>query len=273
MKLLKYFVLYLVCINISVTPCLSDKKFTAYFSNDSVNGLKISDAYETHNMGFKIDAEDNFYVLDFGIVSPDMHLYKNQFRKANRSFGELISFQVGKDLDDFENVKVSYYSKVTASGKFGIDKIQDSTHKLLNLRPVNYVNDMVRMPDRIWFGVGGNVAAPISDRFPSLDFIKVDAYAGTDRIEVSSSLEKITSFENFSFTSELGLRLIANDNIISSPPVYAEIRKIIPHLTFGLNFEYLGAKWYIRDKFSLPTIISDDSIYGVLSAGVVLELD
>ena len=67
-----------------------------YFLNDSVNGIKISDAYETHNMGFVVQNDDLFLQLDLGIVSPDMHIYKNEYRVANRSFGEIITLSLGK---------------------------------------------------------------------------------------------------------------------------------------------------------------------------------
>ncbi len=62
-----------------IFPCvlLADRNISAYFSNDSVNGVKISDAYETHNMGLVFNYEDKFLSLDLGIVSPDMHVYKN----------------------------------------------------------------------------------------------------------------------------------------------------------------------------------------------------
>ena len=47
-------------------------------------------------MGIKVFSENNFFNLDLGIVSPDMHIYKNEYRVANRSFGELISLTIGR---------------------------------------------------------------------------------------------------------------------------------------------------------------------------------
>ena len=38
-------------------------------------------------MGIVYEFNDIIMQLDLGIVSPDMHVYKNQFRVANRSFG------------------------------------------------------------------------------------------------------------------------------------------------------------------------------------------
>ena len=76
--------------------CGAKRWFTAYFHNDSVNGLQLSDAYETHNMGLRYDTAGYYALLDLGIVTPDMHVYRNQFREANRSFGELITIELGE---------------------------------------------------------------------------------------------------------------------------------------------------------------------------------
>ncbi len=44
-------VAFLLCAVIFADKLSAEEKIHAYFSNDSVNGLKFSDAYETHNMG------------------------------------------------------------------------------------------------------------------------------------------------------------------------------------------------------------------------------
>ena len=75
-----------------------ERKLTAYFFNDSVNGFQFSDAYETHNMGLKLQIEKKFYQIDLGIVTPDMFEYENRFRTANRSFGELVSLSYGQGI-------------------------------------------------------------------------------------------------------------------------------------------------------------------------------
>ena len=96
-----------------------------------------------------------FLNLDLGIVSPDMHIYKNEYRLANRSFGELISLTIGKNQISNSDYNISYYLKLVSSGEFGIDGMQDLMHRILTLQPVNYVNDLVRMPDETWYGLGG----------------------------------------------------------------------------------------------------------------------
>ena len=53
----------LICTQFS-SNAVAENRMSAYFSNDSVNGLMISDAYETHNMGLIIASEDYFVSLD-----------------------------------------------------------------------------------------------------------------------------------------------------------------------------------------------------------------
>ena len=51
---------------------------------------------------------------------------------------------------------------------------------------------------------------------------------------------------------------------IKNPIITLFITGALIHLVF----EYLGLNWYIKDKFSLPTIASDSNLFGVLGLGV-----
>ena len=84
-----------------------------------------------------------------------MHIYKNQYRVANRSFGEIITLTYGANQTFQETVELDYYLKFKSSGTYGIDTLQDLAHKILGLQPVNQVNNLVRMPNRHWAGIGG----------------------------------------------------------------------------------------------------------------------
>jgi hypothetical protein len=246
----------------------SDTKLRAYFSNDSINGFMISDAYETHNMGLSFERDDSFLSFDLGIVSPDMHVYKNEYRVANRSFGELISFTAGKNFILKNQYSGSYFVRVTSSGTYGIDKLQDFMHRLLTLQPVNYVNDLVRMPNDTWYGIGGYIYSDPPTNYKYLNAYGVRSYLGTDRTEIAPFMMYNKKYSSLNLTGELGLRYIFFDNIVSAKPISALHRNTIPYAELGLNFEYLGLNWYIKDKFSLPTIASDSNLFGVLSLGV-----
>ena len=72
---------------------------------------------------------------------------------------------------------------------------------------------------------------------------------------------------------ETGVQLVFFDEIVSAPPISAQHRGIIPYAELGLVYENNGLKWFVKDKFSLPTIEDDDSLFGVLSAGVTILLN
>ena len=69
--------------------------------------------------------------------------------------------------------------------------MQDFMHRILGLQPVNQVNDLVRMPRKTWFGVGGEIRAVVPNKL-STPFSQMGAnyYFGTDRIELSPFIYK-----------------------------------------------------------------------------------
>ena len=256
-----------------VSEVKADESITTYFSNDSVNGLKISDAYETHNMGVLWKSDGFFLELDLGIVSPDMHVYKNQYRVANRSFGEIITVTYGANHRFKENAEIDYYFKFKGSGTYGIDSLQDLAHKILGLQPVNQVNDLVRMPNENWAGIGGEYRK----FFKSVDTVSqtlgVQFYLGNDKAEIMPFASGKVDYEKYILSGEIGFSLIQFDKIVSAPPISADHREVIPYIEFGLDFEYLGVNWFVRDRFSLPTLAADDNLFGVLSAGIEFNLE
>ena len=267
----KYLLLFIL---VSLSNILhSEESITAYFSNDSVNGLKISDAYETHNMGLVYDYDDKFLSLDLGIVSPDMHVYKNEYRIANRSFGELITISFGSRKILNDNISYQYFGQVKSTGKFGIDKMQDFMHRLLNLQPVNKVNDIVRMPDKTWIGFGGEFQYFIDDSSVYFSELGAKYYFGTDRSEFTPYFKKNLLRDKFLMSGEVGIRSIFYDEIVTAFPISAQHRNLVPYIEVGLNFDYFGFQWYLRDRFSLPTIKSDDNLYGVLTAGLTYKFE
>jgi hypothetical protein len=255
------------------TTIWAEESITTYFRNDSVNGIKISDAYETHNMGILWKKDSVFLELDLGIVSPDMHIYKNQYRVANRSFGEIISITYGANQSPRDKVEIDYYFKLTSSGTFEIDTVQDLAHKVLGLQPVNQVNDLVRMPNNSWVGFGGEYRSwskPYDTLSQALGF---EFYIGSDKFKLTPFASGQIDYNKYTLFGEIGLNLVQFDNIVSAPPISADHRNLIPYIEFGVNFDYLGLKWFVRDRLSLPTIADDDRIFGVLNAGIEFNLD
>mgnify|MGYP004173126085 CR=1 FL=1 len=259
-------VAFLLCAVFFADTLNAEERIHAYFSNDSMNGLKFSDAYETHNMGL-IYATDDYYVkLDLGIVSPDMYVYRNEYREPNRSFGELISLEIGKPHNDKNAFR--FYARARATGEFGVDKLQDFAHRLLKLQPVNSINNLIRMPEDIWFGVGLR-----SEFEPSLSALKdikfhVDGFVGSDTASLTAKLTKQFHRPLFTYDFSVGGRFVAYDQVVSAPPINAKERKVIPEASFGISYNNGPYSVFLRDVFSLPSIRADNSLFGVFSAGV-----
>lgn len=264
--------LFVILINVAPSS-RAEESITAYFRNDSVNGLKISDAYETHNMGVLWKRDGVFFELDLGIVSPDMHIYKNQYRVANRSFGEIITLTYGASQRLKEKIEIDYYFKLKASGRYGIDSLQDLAHEILGLQPVNQVNDLVRMPNETWAGVGGEYRNIFKSADTMSQTLGIQFFLGNDKAEFVPFVSGKVDYKKYILSGEIGLSLILFDKIISAPPILADHREIIPYIELGLDFEYSGVNWFVRDRFSLPTLAADNNLFGVLSAGIEFNLE
>lgn len=259
----------LVCSFFLAGSAIAKDKIQAYFSNDSINGVKYSDAYETHNMGLVYATGDYYVKLDLGIVSPDMYRYRNKYRDANRSFGELISLEIGEQ----NNLESDFhlYVKIKASGKYGIDNIQDAVHRLLFLQEVNNINNLVRMPDDAWIGVG--VRKSIKSSISKLGKIEVelDGFFGSDTTFFDAKIKKEFQHSILMYNLSAGGRIVAFDQIVSSPPINGRERSFIPILSFGILYDAGPYNIFVRDTFSLPSLAEDNGLYGVLSAGVSYE--
>ena len=269
MKNLLSKLVYLETVLISILfshIAVAEQKTTLYFSNDSVNGFQLSDAYETHNMGVVYEKSGYYAKLDLGVVSPDMYIYRNQFREANRSFGELVTLEVGQSNIDTDTL--SLYGRVRLSGEFGIDEMQDFAHKVLSLQPVNEANDLVRMPEDTWFGAGVRYGIDVYVPLVGDSKISYDGYLGTDTTRITSDLSQTISKEIFDVNYGAGVHLVAYDEVVSAPPISATERNVIPYARIGVNFKVLGYDIYVQEVISMPTISSDDSLYAVLDAGI-----
>ena len=244
-------------------------KVHAYFSNDSINGLKLSDAYETHNMGLTYFTNKYYFNFDLAIVSPDMHVYRNQYRKANRSFGEIVSLEIGETRNHRNSYR--FYVRIKNTDEYGIDKIQDFAHRILSLQPVNKINELIRMPKATWIGVG--LRSEFEPSLLALHKIKLDldGFVGSDTIFLDAKFTKQFQGPVLTYDLSVGGRFVGYDRVISALPINAKERHLIPVVTFGAAYHMGVYNIFVRDEFSLPSIKSDDDLYGVLSAGVSYE--
>ncbi len=257
---------FLFCLMLFANQISAKDTIQVYFSNDSINGLKISDAYETHNMGVIYSAEQYYFKLDLGIVSPDMHVYRNQYREANRSFAELISLEIG--YPDNANGDLRFYARIKATGEFGVDKLQDFAHRFLSLKQVNDVNDLIRMQPEAWAGIGLRREIESSVLEAQDTKLSYDGFLGSDTTFLYVKLTKEFHRRLFRYDMSVSGRFIAYDEVVSASPINARERKFIPEVSFGVSYDSGPYTVFVKDSFSLPSIESDNSLYGVLSAGV-----
>ena len=263
-----------LCGNIAVlvtsiasgSAAICEQTLTAYFFNDSVNGFQLSDAYETHNMGLRYLTDDYYAQLDLGIVSPDMWVYKNEYREANRSFGEVITLELGQPVS--LNSPVSYYVSLKSVREFGIDKLQDFAHRILFLQPISEINNIVRMPNATWFGVGARYKKEVSLPLLGGSVLGSDAYLGLDQSSAQLSISDTMSRGSVTYGYWAGLKAVAYDKLVTAPPIEAELRHLVPFFSLGLEFEFFEFDIFVQEILSLPTIVSDSDIFAVLNAGI-----
>lgn len=259
----------LFCCLLYAQEASSKDSIQAYFLNDSINGLKLSDAYETHNMGVVYSTDEYYLKIDLGIVSPDMHVYRNQYREANRSFGELISMEIGQAKNNSD--ELYFYSRIKGTGKFGLDKVQDFAHRLLSLKQVNEVNDLIRMPEDAWAGIG--LRKEIEPGLLGLHDSKLyfDGFLGSDTTYLNVKITKEFHGPIFSYDMSASGRFVAYDRVVSASPINAKERGVIPGISFGILYDAGPYSIFVRDTFSLPSIEGDGDVYGVLSVGASYE--
>lgn len=251
------------------TAAISEDRLTVYFSNDSINGFQLSDAYETHSMGVRRDWQDYYGQIELSLVSPDMHQYRNKFRAANRSFGELVTFEAGGRFDT--ELSNFVYARATAAGEFGIDELQDITHEILGLQPVNAINDIIRMPDDIWFGVGMKGSYILDPKYFGSAQLQHEVYFGTDTTYATVELLKSIKRKSYNVNISLGASGITYDEIVEAPPINAPLRHIIPFATVGIDFKIHNLSMFLSERFSLPTIATDQRLFAVVTAGISHE--
>ena len=254
----------LMCIFVlSVGPShVESNEVSVYFSNDSMNGLRLSDAYETHDMGIKYVADHNsWYDLNLAVVSPDMYVYRNEYREANRSYGEIIQLSFGTNLSN-------NYCKIAAIGKFGLDAAQDFAHRIFRLQPVAKINELVRMPDQVHVGCG------ISYSINPWD-INIRPYIGTDRASLTADTKfQIYESSDFSLSGKFGFTYVGYDEIVSAEPISAEHRQLIPDFSINANYAVTDKiQLSVSERASLPTIAKDDSIFIQFSARLTYAID
>ena len=272
-SIVQFAILLLIFICTSMLSYAKDNSVTAYFFNDSVNGFQFSDAYETHNMGLRFDNGNQFYQIDLGIVTPDMFEFENEWRTANRSFGELITLGFGKnEVVSNDMINLDIFTKITSQGDFGISGLQSIIHQFANFQDDIDLLETVRMPSQTWFGVGKDLKF-IKEEINQKYQFGVLSYLGTDRLSSQPYLDFERELGSWSQFGRLGVEFVIYDNIISAPPVEPAVRQVRPVLTLGLKKRLGPVEIQMSENLSLPSIMSDRRIYARLFMSASISLN
>lgn len=253
-----------------MTALAEGGSITAYFDNDSINPFVFVDAYETHTMGLKYQSGPHRFGLEAAIVSPDMIVYSNIYRVANRSYGEILRLSYSHEFEgSSRDIEIGGY--VTAVGEFGLDRIQQQLHDLFRLQDVFTQVQPIRMPDDVWFGVTGEVLAELLPGSPYRQ--SYAAQLGTDRIALMAGLERDFALWGWHGIAQTSLEAVFRDELISAPPIAAEFRTIVPRAGIEVSRTFGAATVTFGETLSLPTIASDDRVRAVFQAALTWEFE
>ena len=229
----------------------------------------MSDAYETHNMGIRYTGDSAYANLDLGIVSPDMLLFKNKYRNSNRSYGEILTLEVGQV--PVNNRNWDGYFRLRIADDFGLFEAQKLFHKTFALQQTDHLHE-IHMPDRIWYGAGIRRSSDLEILAPVSANINFDAYIGTDAVYGNVQLDIKQRFsEVTSATYAIGTTAKAFDEVVSAGPIYADARKLIPYMTFELRTQLNSIVIYANETVSVPTIHEDHRPYLLFGMGIIVS--
>ena len=233
-------------------------------ANDSPNGFKFSDAYETHAMRVARIKGQEELSLTAALVAPKRPEAIDENYPANRAFGELLTLDYRRFWQSSGQGSYRLGSAVTIVGRFGLDSMQEAFHDLLGYRSVKDELVSTRMNDAILASGIVEYRRPLEDSTYFVSALEL----GTRRNALSVSVNKVSACDKFGWQFHGKLEMVVNDEVVSAEPVNADIRHIVP--TFGLGFctNWRGYKVRLIEEISLPRISSDDSVYPMVRLSV-----
>ena len=259
-----------IALCMPLSALADNASLTAFFDNDSINPFQFVDAYETHMMGIKYQNGTHRFGLEAAIVSPDMIVYSNVYRVANRSYGELLRLSYEKAmLINLSNVEIGGY--IVAAGKFDLDRIQQQLHETFRLQDTFRQVQPIRMPDELWFGVTGNLSTELATGSPYRQVYA--AQLGSDRIAFMGGVERDIALGQWDGAVLASLEAVFRDEIVSAPPISSEFRELVPRLGIAVSRRFGNATVSLGETLSLPTIASDDRARAVFNASLAWHFD
>ena len=236
---------------------LGDKRWQIEIANDSPNGWKYSDAYETHATSLRKVGESGWLEFSAALVAPKRPKRAADDWTANRAFGELLTAEFGNLYRKTERGAWHIGGALTFIGSFGLDSVQEEVHNLLGYDSIRNDLQNARMNDAV-------LVSALLDYRRRLDndWLADGGFElGTRRNAASLTISKTTDCARFAWNYQAKLELVANDEVVSAAPLNADIRHLVPTLGVGMCFTWRGFPIEISEEISLPRIRSDDDIF------------
>lgn len=202
--------------------------------------------------------------ISAALVAPKRPEDIDEDSPANRSFGELLTWKRTRDWKKHGEYQLHRGAAVTLISKFGLDSMQEAFHDLLGYRSVRDQLVSHRMDDDILLSGYFGFRRPLNDAFD----VEGEFEFGTRRNAFSVSVHKPSNCENWNIGYFARVEFIANDEVVSAPPVRADIRHIVPTVGLGVCTMWRGYRIRISEEMALPRITSDDEIYPMVRISV-----
>lgn len=242
----------------------ADSNWYFEIANDSPNGFKFSDAYETHAMKLTHEKGQQRNSMTAMLVAPKRPEDIDEEWPANRAFGEVLTFDTRRPWMQRGRDDLYYGGALTIISKFGLDSMQEAFHDVLGYRSVR--DDLVswRMDDAVMISgfLGAHKSLTNGLRF------EAEAELGSRRNGLRAKIEKPVNCETFSWTYLAAIELVANDEIVSAAPVSADIRHIVPTIGAGFCTKWRGYSIRISEELSLPRISSDNELFPMVRLSI-----
>ena len=236
---------------------LGDTQWQVEIANDSPNGWKYSDAYETHATSLRKLGESGWLDVSAALVTPKQPKRVVDDWTANRAFGELLTAEFG--ILHQKAARGAWYigGAVTLIGSFGLDSVQEEVHRLLGYKSMRNDLQNTRMNNAVMVSALLNYRRHFKNNWLADGAFEF----GTRRNSVSFKISKKADCARFAWSYRAKLELVANDEVVSAAPSKADIRHLVPTLGLGACFSWYGFPIEISEEISLPRIRSDDDVF------------
>ena len=226
--------------------------FELHLKNDSLNGFKFSDAYETSNFGLTVTRKNNYMHAYFAILSPKMSKNTRSEWRPNRSYAEVLTSELGL-LSKNSTIFIRNFT----IGNFNLLNLQDQIHSILQQPSSADELSQIRSKKATYWGLGYKMSFWRARKYS----IEQSVYAGEAQKWIGLKLQRELNFRATQPKINFGIDYYFQDQFPELKPIVGKHRKFRPYLLTEFNVGITKLPIVITHKFSLPTLASDDEIF------------